>query len=474
MLLSSISFAPQPEVLDIALAEHRYRVTAQGVTEVTPEPCSLLPLFVPIPLPYRLSLEEVRFEQVLSDEASVAGVVVQRGERALLIRGYWNQQRLTEFKICYQSDKPGAVTEVYRQSAATYFDLERQERVAWNLKNRGQYREAREEFHKILYQTKDPLKVCSLALEVGNCEYVLIEGIDQTPKARQWYQHALRTLIPYRLEAQAHGIQRAQNPWEYWYFKTLVNIANLDMRCGHLKKAEERYIEVTKYSQSIGMLKEYCISLDGRAVIAAIFQQWEKAVDFLETSRQADPVKFKEYGPMWLNLARCYIELGRFDEASMELQQILEVCNSEPDRALALLNMGWILELQEQFGSALKYYQYSYTTYPRFDSLVCTAWLLRFQDKREAVILAVQGARLLQEMAFDPIQDHAPEWMKILHILKDEPQFYEVLDGVGLWIARVSTCLPAAYWETPARQEFLQSIRDFENGCTHNCLPGLS
>ncbi|WP_218082867.1 tetratricopeptide repeat protein [Anthocerotibacter panamensis] len=463
MLLGSISFAPQSEVLEIAFGEHCYRVTAQGVTAAPLDAYFRLDLCTPIPIPYRLPLEAVQFREVLDGEAKVVRVVVQGDGRALTITTYWQQQQWIAFTLCHQSSSSEEVIELCQQSSQTYFDLERREQLAWDLRNNGHYQEAREEFRQVLYQTKDPLKGCALMLEIGNCEYLLGQSVEQSSKAYQWYQRAQRALALYGSEAQLSDFTGKYNPWKRLHMRILVNLANINVVRGRLEEGKAGYEAVIRYAQPLGLQREYHFALQGQALIASILGQRDRVIDVLEFCKKIDVATLRENYSLRLNLSHSYILVGRLIEADIELKKMLDDYEQEELRATVIYNLAWIAELRGEIGTALEYYQWSYSTHPNLDSLVGLAWLLRFQDPSEAISLVLQAVRLLEEVAFDPLQDYTLEWIKILDILRHRPQFYNALDSAGFWIARMSTCLPAAYWETPARRKFLQCIRDYEN-----------
>ncbi|WP_287130160.1 lipopolysaccharide assembly protein LapB [Candidatus Cyanaurora vandensis] len=316
--------------------------------------------------------------------------------------------------------------------------------------NLGQYEKARFEFQGALTAARairDTHRECALLIELGNCEFLIPQGTD---KAREWYHTALNL---YQAAGLNHPLFKA---------RLLVNLGHLEIREGRIDQAEQSYEAAVLVGREVDAKLIYRRSLEGKAVIAAIREDWQAGVTYLLEAITVVAVPLMDNFSVWDNLGYCYIHLGQHEAAERELSQMVALAGSSEAKeykARALFKLGLNAELQSNSTEALTYYQSSSTAQETPEVLIALARLYQIENQPLSLLLAQQGQILLEQEPFSPLTDYTLEWTTLLRIRESA-----AVDGANRWIMEVLKCLPPSFpfWKSLARRNLLRMVKSFE------------
>jgi len=314
----------------------------------------------------------------------------------------------------------------------------------------GQYEKARFEFQGALTAARaisDCVRECTLLSELGHCEYLMFST---ATNSRAWYISALEVYEKYNLNLP------------FLKARIILNLGHLEAREGRVDRAEQYYQEAVTIAKLVDAKLIYRRSLEGRAVIASMREDWQAMLNYLQEAIAVVEVPIHQSYTVWENLGYAYLNLGQYAEAELELNRMVAL-SAAPEakeyKARGLFKLGLSAELQGKFPEALDWYQASATLVQTPEAMIGIARMYYPENKTLGLFMAEQGQHLLEQEAFSTLQDYTLEWTTLLRI-----RGAEASAGANQWIMEVLKCLPPTFpfWKSIARRNLLRLARSFD------------
>lgn len=316
----------------------------------------------------------------------------------------------------------------------------------------GQYEKARFEFQGALTAARaisDWARECTLLSELGHCEFLMFSTASN---ARAWYINALEVYKKHNLDLP------------FLKGRIVLNLGHLEAREGRVDRAEQYYQEAVTIGKLVDGKLIYRRSLEGRAVIASMREDWQAMINYLQEAIDVVEVPIHESYTVWENLGYAYLNLGQYAAAELELNRMVALSTAPETKeykARGLFKLGLNAELQDKLSEALDFYQASATQVQTPEAMIGIARIYYPNNETLGLFMAKQGQQLLEQETFSPLQDYTLEWTTLLRIRGNEASA-----GANQWIMEVLKCLPPTFpfWKSITRRNLLRLARGFDTG----------